>query len=136
MMTILKELMQQSTPKKERNGRLIFMALLPEIKEALTAGYLVIDIHRLLIQQGKISIHYSTFNTYVKKYIHKEKMPQYEIRTRHGSIEDSENKPTESVIKTTDGNNEAIQQTGRKSEKPGLNLNPDTNSSGIKELLK
>ena len=73
MASLLDNLMNKRIANKKGNGRLVFMALKPEIEEALDAGFLVIDIYRELVEQKKISIHYVTFSTYVKKYIRQNK---------------------------------------------------------------
>lgn len=126
-MTILKELKNKGTSTK--NGRLRFMALMPEIEEALDAQYMVIDVWRLLTEQEKLSIQYSTFNGYVKKY----------IRSRHNRLTPSQVPLTsEDDASSTEpiGNLKKIIPGLEKPETSGFKMDSDVRTSGIKDLLK
>lgn len=56
-----------SSPR-ERN-RAVFLALLPEIRQALDEGWSVITIWRTLHAEQKVTFSYQAFRLYVKKLI-------------------------------------------------------------------
>ena len=53
---------------RERN-RAVFLALLPEIRQAMDEGWSVITIWRTLHAEQKVTFSYQAFRLYVKKWI-------------------------------------------------------------------
>ncbi len=47
-----------------------FLALKDEISDLLSKGYTVLDIHNILVEQGKITMSYFSLNNYINLYIH------------------------------------------------------------------
>jgi len=59
---------QHPASPRERN-RAVFLALLPEIRQALDEGWSVITIWRTLHAEQKVTFSYQAFRLYVKKLI-------------------------------------------------------------------
>ena len=69
-MNLKDELQGQGLFKKRRSsGRVEFLALKDEIKEALDDGYLAIEVWEHLREKGVISIQYRMFVRYVNRFV-------------------------------------------------------------------
>jgi hypothetical protein len=56
-------------PVKRASGRVAFLSLKDEVRQAVRSGWPVKEIWKTLYIEGRISVGYHTFNLYVNKYI-------------------------------------------------------------------
>lgn len=69
-MNLLEELTAtHKTSLGKRNARILFITQQEEIEAALDAGFLQTEIWALLNKKGQMPVQYSTFASYVRKYI-------------------------------------------------------------------
>jgi len=69
LVELLAEREAQRESKKGRSNRVIFFALQAEVKEALDAGWTVMQIYQALQTEGRIKFSYQSFRLYVNKLI-------------------------------------------------------------------
>lgn len=88
----LKERIAQRAKSKgsRPQNRVFFLALMPDIAEALESGWSVKSIYETLFEEKKISFSYKTFREYVNKYILKEEKPP--------KVQKEHQKPSEAFI--------------------------------------
>ena len=69
-MTLLEDLTSEHKESfGKRNARILFLAQKAEIEAALDAGYLQTEVWGILNKKGQMPVQYSTFASYVRKYI-------------------------------------------------------------------
>ena len=69
-MTLLEELTSKHEDSfGKRNARILFLSQKDEIQTALEAGYFQTEVWGILHKKGQMPVQYSTFASYVRKYI-------------------------------------------------------------------
>lgn len=77
-------------PGQKGSGRIEFLAIKSDIKEALESGYSVMQIWHLLYEQKKISIQYRMFKRYIDRYL---------IKTQQDSLTPKRSEPKKIDVK-------------------------------------
>lgn len=68
-MNLSDELKKLSLEKQDQHGRLAFLVVQEEVREALSEGFTVIEVWRHLNAKGKTPVQYRQFARYVRRFI-------------------------------------------------------------------